>query len=976
MKTKSLTLITFFALMCLLSSVIYGKETEVLEKRSFTAKTYRLEDGRYKKVLSVKPMHYRDGNGQFQEISKGDDYEEQMNMAIEQMKIGTRSLAKSSGVSLSNSGSYSKFKYQRENPDSSYKYEYGYGYDDGSTIGNQIVSDPVIYVDSIGPEGIVNENWRALFSWNTDGLGISEDGTITVDSLELRIDYTTAFVTQGGGRDFTVQFRSIGVHAITEYPNSSDYNAISSSSLITSEDFSDDDSRHSETVSRTFSSGPFFTDFVDCWENQKSNYTMGFKHDTESYDDYETPPESDDTYLEGGYITIYYHVKEVKLVNRRKSEPESNLGGTLSLDNLVGHTDYLNKASGTSVPVYVDENYTVKTHNERLTDGTIDVKHHNWYFNNNYKMVNENFDMKNYYTKLDAEFDVLSTVTLSSDIGKISIRDPWYVSDPVNFTQPDTYREISSGDYELFLNQNPEDGPCYTLRVDKMKVTTSDIYVFDHWSGSDVDFGGGATTTTNIETNVVFKAANASVTANYVSANATGRTVTVSSGETLTPPPNATYNITPGNFGIDVYGALIINQSTSQPVIFQSNAASPSKSDWNGIKTHNGSTLLLRNVTLKNARNPIWIFSNNSSETRYIENCTVDNCLNGIIFDGYYSTSENLNETLTITNNVIKDIGNSTNRNPGIYVDGTFEELNVENNEILNCYGGIKASFQYASKNQVIGPQILINHNTIHDLASSGDPAIGIEVIDTTPQYFTLSNTVPYGEIQNNTFDNIDGYEIYTDLTCPLYWQVQNKIPDAPYLQTISKDANDHPVLTWTPPGDNDIQKYIVFKQYTNSSGTESWTVDVGLATTWTDNGITLTKFGNTTAIYKVKAVDNVDQESAYSNSRAVDGDGPLWKPVSEIPKEFALHQAYPNPFNPSTQISFDIPSETKVLIELYDLLGQKVRTLVQTNCHPGYHRIVWDGKNDNGNPMSAGTYFIKMVTGEYQKPAKCTLIK
>jgi hypothetical protein len=201
-------------------------------------------------------------------------------------------------------------------------------------------------------------------------------------------------------------------------------------------------------------------------------------------------------------------------------------------------------------------------------------------------------------------------------------------------------------------------------------------------------------------------------------------------------------------------------------------------------------------------------------------------------------------------------------------------------------------------------------------------------------------------------------------------------IPDAPYLQTISKDANDHPVLTWTPPGDNDIQKYIVFKQYANSSGTESWTVDVGLATTWTDNGITLTKFGNTTAIYKVKAVDNVDQESAYSNSRAVDGDGPLWKPVSEIPKEFALHQAYPNPFNPSTQISFDIPSETKVLIELYDLLGQKVRTLVQTNCHPGYHSVVWDGKNDNGNPMSAGTYFIKMITGEYQKLTKCTLIK
>lgn len=98
-------------------------------------------------------------------------------------------------------------------------------------------------------------------------------------------------------------------------------------------------------------------------------------------------------------------------------------------------------------------------------------------------------------------------------------------------------------------------------------------------------------------------------------------------------PTNSTYNITPGNFEIDVYGALIINQSTSQPVIFQSNAASPSKSDWNGIKTHNGSTLLLTNVTLKNARNPIWIFSNNSSETRYIENCTIDNFIGIEVID-------------------------------------------------------------------------------------------------------------------------------------------------------------------------------------------------------------------------------------------------------------------------------------------------------------------------------------------------------
>jgi len=151
----------------------------------------------------------------------------------------------------------------------------------------------------------------------------------------------------------------------------------------------------------------------------------------------------------------------------------------------------------------------------------------------------------------------------------------------------------------------------------------------------------------------------------------------------------------------------------------------------------------------------------------------------------------------------------------------------------------------------------------------------------------------------------------------------------------------------------------------------------VGDNTTYTDYGITIQKRGNTIATYKIKAVDNVGQESPFSNQRSVSGLGPILKPVvEELPDDYALHTAYPNPFNPTTTIQFDIPSETKVLIELYDLLGQKVCTLVQTNYQPGFHSVLWDGKNDNGSPMSAGTYFIKMVTKEYQKLVKCTLIK
>ncbi len=80
------------------------------------------------------------------------------------------------------------------------------------------------------------------------------------------------------------------------------------------------------------------------------------------------------------------------------------------------------------------------------------------------------------------------------------------------------------------------------------------------------------------------------------------------------------------------------------------------------------------------------------------------------------------------------------------------------------------------------------------------------------------------------------------------------------------------------------------------------------------------------------------------------------------IPKVFELNQNYPNPFNPSTTITYGIPFVSDVTIEIYNVLGQRVRVLVSENQMPAYYEAVWDGRNNLGSPVASGVYVYRMV--------------
>ena len=97
---------------------------------------------------------------------------------------------------------------------------------------------------------------------------------------------------------------------------------------------------------------------------------------------------------------------------------------------------------------------------------------------------------------------------------------------------------------------------------------------------------------------------------------------------------------------------------------------------------------------------------------------------------------------------------------------------------------------------------------------------------------------------------------------------------------------------------------------------------------------------------------------------------------VKVIPGEFALHQNFPNPFNPSTEIRFDLPEAGKVNLAIYNLMGQKIRTLSSGEMTPGYHAIVWDGTNDMGSQVATGMYFYAIQTSEFQATKKMLFMK
>jgi hypothetical protein len=99
-------------------------------------------------------------------------------------------------------------------------------------------------------------------------------------------------------------------------------------------------------------------------------------------------------------------------------------------------------------------------------------------------------------------------------------------------------------------------------------------------------------------------------------------------------------------------------------------------------------------------------------------------------------------------------------------------------------------------------------------------------------------------------------------------------------------------------------------------------------------------------------------------------------KTQHQTPDAFGLFQNHPNPFNPETEISYNLPHDSYVTLTIFNIVGQEVKTLVDGFQDAGHKSIRWDGKDNDGNKVSSGIYFYRIQAGEYSQTKRMVLLK
>ena len=207
----------------------------------------------------------------------------------------------------------------------------------------------------------------------------------------------------------------------------------------------------------------------------------------------------------------------------------------------------------------------------------------------------------------------------------------------------------------------------------------------------------------------------------------------------------------------------------------------------------------------------------------------------------------------------------------------------------------------------------------------------------------------------------------YIDGLPGLGYSVDNIHPGMPQL-TLVNSSEDGVEIGWDTSMDDDFQYYEVYRA-TNPDFNDA---DVYLADepAFFDEDVTVGQ----SYFYAVSAIDangNASDPSNVVTTSIVSVDD-----LKVLPLTYGLSQNYPNPFNPTTSIEFALPEDSRVSLEIYNLLGQKVRTLVDGYVPAGYINTSWDGMDQNGKELSSGTYIYRLQTADQTFSKKMVYMK
>jgi hypothetical protein len=589
---------------------------------------------------------------------------------------------------------------------------------------------------------------------------------------------------------------------------------------------------------------------------------------------------------------------------------ENNLNGLLNVDN---HYCLIN--SGDSYLLLENDPITINTTSETFQSGTF--KHHDWNLNDSEYLMSHSRSFSSVNTD-DAYFYPVVEITISTNLPSIpddlDLHDPWYVDG--NGDQLDNYQSVSeitnSGVHPVFLEEYPDPNnpnkPYYSLQTPLYIADGNDTYMFDGWSG---DLGDVTYNELAPETPVIFHNAEAEITANYI----------------LVTSINQSMSISPGF--VDMVSFRVLPDNPAIASIF------------NGIS----------NIVVQDDLGGF-----------YIPDYQVNTIGNVSILEGY--KIQNLDtESVNVTIPGFPAYSHSEITLKGASVSNYYPFLSQDAMDIDEAFADIVDDIMIVTSDMGGYYVPIYSINSIYNLTPGES------------YYFTAESTSD--DIKFRLPKPASPRHLSEEIV-----EERHEVMKSQHYNLI-ETGSSFPVLVDHLIGETNIGDEVV--AYVNGFSVGATRISDPqqpvLLVIWNSvdrNGVVQRGYSEGDNL-ELRLWDNERKVEVKLNGELNPhsyGDIVLYSADMTvgsdiIPTIFTLQQPYPNPFNPVTNINYDLPESGMVSIVIYDMVGREVTQLVNSRMDAGYHSIKWDASS-----FASGVYMVKLVSSDFTQTRKIALVK
>ena len=245
----------------------------------------------------------------------------------------------------------------------------------------------------------------------------------------------------------------------------------------------------------------------------------------------------------------------------------------------------------------------------------------------------------------------------------------------------------------------------------------------------------------------------------------------------------------------------------------------------------------------------------------------------------------------------------------------------------------------------------------------------GGQVIAVYPEYELVigAQSDIFGSGDINSHSNLLNNRINSIATIFEGYQYPDDMPVVTGFELSSGD--DHVTLNWENVNVDGFAYYILERSTSNNFNTD-------IISNYLSNNF----FEDNQLEYNIEYFYRVayfaDELSEYSDTLSIVLEQLNNNSDVQSPSSFKLYSNFPNPFNPVTSLSYDLPKDSYVSIIIYDMLGNVINNLVKSNQSSGFKSVQWNATNNQGEPVSAGVYLYSIEAGNFRQTKKMILLK